>query len=170
MSKIRLFALILAATFTAAAFAEPVIEPGFLHVFRRPGGVGEECFQAFRTASGDPAEEEIDPDPVVLLPDDNACRFASSDDHGDVRSCATPLEIGTPLRGTSVHGELANGWGDDEDTFVFVVGPAEWLSQCRCGVGERSASAVGDGPWETEIFRSSLPRRTGDDGHAFTRG
>lgn len=201
MSKMRLLALVLAATFTGTAFGEPLIEPGFLHVFRRPGGVGEECFQAFLTMSGeirldvtsvdpdgadarldffsdearlrhatatslavdihnagdaevcvrvqdprralpeyklrvafnavaeskdgDPAEEEIDPNPIVYLPEDSACRFANSDDHGDVRSCATPLEIGTPLRRISAQGELANGWGDDEDTFVFVVGPAE---------------------------------------------
>lgn len=204
MFKMQLFALVLAATFAGMAFGESMIEPGFRHVFRRPGGVGEECFQAFLTASGemrldvtsvdpnsaevrldffsdavfkgrlrhatatslavdvhsagdaevcvrvqdprrvlpeyklrvaftalanskdgDPAEEEIDPDPIVFPPDDNACHFANADDHGDVRSCATPLEIGTPLRVTSVHGELTNGWGDDEDTFVFVVGPAE---------------------------------------------
>ncbi len=251
MSKIRLLALVLAATFTGTALAQPVIEPGFLHVFRRSGGVGEECFQAFLTASGemridvtsvdpdgadarldffsgearlrhatatslavdvhsagdaevcvrvqdprrvlpeyklrvaftavaeskdgdpaeeeidpdpkdgDPAEEEIDPDPVVLLPDDNACRFPRSDDHGDVRSCATPLEIGTPLRGTSIHGELANCWGDDEDTFVFVVGPAERPTVAVTVEAEKPVPGVA---WFGEILDANGNRLAFDAG------
>ncbi len=48
---------------------------------------------------------------------DRLCRRGEVDDHGDSFTCATFL-----MPGRAVSGELGNGWGDDVDTFHFVLG------------------------------------------------
>ena len=45
------------------------------------------------------------------------CRRGEVDDHGDSFTCATLL---SPGRDTE--GEIRNGWGDDDDVFMFVLG------------------------------------------------
>ena len=42
------------------------------------------------------------------------CREGEVDDHGDTFTCATPLHLNK-----EAVGEIANGWGDDEDFFRF---------------------------------------------------
>ena len=66
-----------------------------------------------------PAEEkpiQVDPDPNLALWGERFCASEDSDDHSGAMSCATPLD-----QSGSVVGELANGWGDDEDMFVFTI-------------------------------------------------
>ncbi len=67
---------------------------------------------------GDPMEEEIDPDPLRFVREDDGC--ADDDDHGNVRGCATPLDLDA-----EVHAELLNEHLDDEDTFAVFVGERE---------------------------------------------
>ncbi len=59
-------------------------------------------------------QAEADPDPFSAL-----CRSRDLDDHSDSRFCATAVELGR-----DIHGEIANGWGDDQDVFVFELAAA----------------------------------------------
>ncbi len=83
-----------------------------------------------QTTQGDVGEDEdeieADPDPLRgVVPSASGpissklhrlCRRGDLDDHGDVSTCATFLNTGQ-----LISGELRNGWGDDVDTFAFVV-------------------------------------------------
>ncbi|MCP4644057.1 MAG: hypothetical protein GY851_26680 [bacterium] len=73
---------------------------------------------AVEVKDGDPMEEEIDPDPLRFVPEHDGC--ATDDDHGNVRGCATPLDLDA-----EVHAELLNQHFDDEDTFAVFVGEGE---------------------------------------------
>ena len=69
--------------------------------------------------SGDPNEDEPDPEPLAGPPSKvlaELCLAVEVDDHGDTAACATPVEISR-----AVTGEIANDWGDDEDYFLFVL-------------------------------------------------
>ncbi len=54
--------------------------------------------------------------PELRFATDQLCRRGQRDDHGDSLRCATP--IGADQTWT---GEIANGWGDDTDTFRFTL-------------------------------------------------
>ncbi len=58
-----------------------------------------------------------DPSRSLLSKLDQLCRQGEVDDHGDSFTCATFLRPGR-----AVTGEIGNGWGDDVDTFHFILG------------------------------------------------
>ncbi len=67
----------------------------------------------------DEDEIEIEPDMNRSLHGNLAklCRKGEVDDHGDSFSCATFLSPGQETAG-----EVRNGWGDDDDIFLVVLG------------------------------------------------
>ncbi len=77
------------------------------------------------------------------------------DDHGDSLACATPIRC-------SVHGELANGWGDDVDVFRFRVDGWQTVEIATCS----------DFTTRGELFDAagqSLDATGGDDGFRMVR-
>ena len=46
----------------------------------------------------------------------DVCRPGETDDHGDTPLCASQLDVGEPVSGV-----VANGFGDDEDFFTFLL-------------------------------------------------
>ncbi len=141
------------------------------------------------TKEGEDEEEiEIEANPLVYEGSggsrplasrlDELCRSGEVDDHGDSFPCATFL-----VPGRTVAGEIGNGWGDDQDVFVVVLGgsPATELWALEIEVagdvagglydrsGQRLAAGVGDGGFR--IVRTVRPgtyylRVTGGDGTA----
>ncbi len=84
-------------------------------------------------------EVEVDPDPFAGSLD-ALCAAADLDDHADNLLCATALRLGD-----SVRGEIANGWGDDHDVFVFEL------------TGSQTVEIVASG--ELETFSGIYDRR-----------
>ncbi len=99
----------------------------------------------------DPEQVEVDPDGgPEANPFDSICRAAQADDHADAFLCATPLALDRRTRG-----EIANGWSDDVDFFVFeletagtvrieTAGEADTFGGLYDRQGQRLAAA-GDG-------------------------
>ncbi|MCP3956875.1 MAG: hypothetical protein GY719_03380 [bacterium] len=99
----------------------------------------------------DPEQVEVDPDGGPEAdPFDSICRAAQADDHADAFLCATPLALDRRTRG-----EIANGWSDDVDFFVFeletartvrieTAGEADTFGGLYDRQGQRLAAA-GDG-------------------------
>ncbi len=97
---------------------------------------------------------------------DELCRSGEVDDHGDSFPCATFL-----APGRAVAGEIGNGWGDDQDVFVVVLGgsPETELRTLEIEAagdvdvvgglydraGQRLATGVGDGGFR--IVRTVRP-------------
>ena len=82
-------------------------------------GCGGFATMAFLRKSEEDGELEIEGDGLVAGCVDRAAEIrralcAAEDDHGDTLNCATPMRC-------RIHGELANGWGDDVDAFRFRV-------------------------------------------------
>ena len=65
-------------------------------------------------------EDEIEVDGLVYPGNLELCRLGEVDDHGDSFNCATFMSVGE-----SVGGEIGNDWGDDADTFHFVLGGSD---------------------------------------------
>ncbi len=73
-----------------------------------PDPLAADCFNK----TGNPAEDEPEPDPWS----GGWCRRSELDDHGDTLTCPTLLSLDLEARG-----ELHNDWGDDEDIFMFLL-------------------------------------------------
>lgn len=79
------------------------------------------------TKGGEDEEEiELEPDPLIHSAGEGRslrsrlhelCQRGEVDDHGDSLACATFLSPGQ-----NGVGEIRNGWGDDNDVFLFTLG------------------------------------------------
>ncbi len=80
--------------------------------------------------SEDDGELEIEGEGLVAGCVDRAAAIrralcSAGDDHGDTLACATPVRC-------RAQGELANGWGDDVDTFSFRVNGWQTVEIATC--------------------------------------
>ncbi len=123
-----------------------------------PDGTPEiSFFEAFK----DVEEEEDETDPDLL----GLCPLGEIDDHGDTPHCATPLESGS-----ATGGRIENGFGDDEDYFIFALEAQETVAiettegQGRVGVlyderHQRLTSCDGRTSSDVRIVRTLGPGR-----------